>query len=253
MRKIFCVLLMLISNQFLVAEPHNGRDPSLIRLWHFNEGTGVNTREQIAGDSLALNGAQAWVSGKFGYGVENTGDGYMVSTIADGGGIAELDEFTIFVWILYKDVDTADRDLILTNYNPSDDRTIEFANWTDTGAHDPPVFNVTIKNTNGNSYTKLCPYVDGTLNQLNVWYMLTITYKRNDKWELFVNAVSTNSMVVADFPTRANTGKLYVLHHYFTIHNYTIGIVDEVAIYDRAFTHGEIVYRYRKQKGKYVN
>jgi hypothetical protein len=225
------------SKSFTGEKPLVGScvNSGILGLWHFDEGTGTTASDSSGnGNDATLVGTVNWVTGKIGMALEFTGSGYVDA--GNSSSLGPTPEVTFAAWVKPTSLQPAwaavvqrkivghwyDAVLRVYNGNRWQFAVTDGTNWT--GA------------TSSSSYY-----------QLNTWQHVAGTYS-NGTIKLYVNGelVDTATMTKTD----GTIERLYI-GKYDTgpgTQRYFLGVIDEVRVYNRALTQGEIMALYNAGK-----
>jgi predicted nucleic acid-binding Zn-ribbon protein len=202
--------------------------PELVSWWRFDQVTGTVARDELGRNNGILNGP-TWVPGKIGYALNFGGGGYV--RVPDSPSISAIQNaITITAWFQIREWK---EQFIISNgvaYG-SGGFAIYIGPWT---------WGVPIGFGLGNPETWL-PYGNpGERLALNTWYHVAATWSRSDKlMRIYLNAVpsprtqifdSYITDVSRDLFIGSNSGGGQCLN----------GIIDEVTLWNRALTEGEV-------------
>jgi len=251
MEKIFCLLLVLILSQISMGKPINSRDERLIAMYHFNENTGTFVKDSTTNGHHGTVIDGAWVTGKYGPGVYFNGStaNIEISTNTD----LEPTQFTITSWVKADGVPNNNRyGIFHSGYGgaPADS-----GYWLCAceGSSDGEFLNKKglVFGTNVDGTWKVAGNATNIVG--NTWYFAAGTYDGVDL-KMYVNCILEGTRTVAveyaPPPTMKGIGCFFATE---TSLLYWKGIIDEVTLYNKALTLGELKQRYLEKKGKYIN
>jgi hypothetical protein len=224
-----CVIISVSSIIFLqnnqttqaaLINPH----PGLVSWWSFNEGTGT-----IAGDSSGngnngtVNGG-TWVAGKYGQALSFNGVSNYVSVVDSLGLRLTTTDFTITAWIKYQSGTWA---IISKGYGA------HTANGyvMDVGGG---AVHMRINNGVGSSVV-----VQSASLPIDTWTYVAAVIDRSGNGQIYLNGVPSG--VPIDVSSKTNIGNAEPLYigRYGTVSDFN-GKIDEVQIYNRVLSAGEI-------------
>ncbi|MDP3298129.1 MAG: LamG-like jellyroll fold domain-containing protein, partial [Thermodesulfovibrionia bacterium] len=197
----------------------------LISYWKFNEGSGTSASDFIGQNNGSLVNGPVWTTGKVGGALSFDGVNDYVNS-GEGGGVYESGSFTWELWIKPDTVDNIYRGLIKKSTALQGTR------------HHLHVYgNYRIHMGLGSTYW----FVDNASLAVNQWTHIVWNYNGTE------NKVYQNGQLLT---TIAYTGGVPASNTDLTIgaspsEDYFKGLIDEVAIYNRALTASEIQQHYQ--------
>jgi hypothetical protein len=204
----------------------NAVSTGLVAAYAFNEGTGTTALDSSGTGNGGILSNAAWTTaGVFGSALSFNGSNAWVS-IADAASLDLTTAMTLEAWVRPSAI-TSDWRTIVLKERPSG---FAYALYATDGASRPPAGYVSI---NGSDVAAVAP---GTL-ALNTWTHVAMTYD-GATLRLYVNGqlassrATTGSAAVSASPLRI--GGNAVWGEWFS------GVIDEVRIYNRALSQGEI-------------
>lgn len=232
MNKYIILILFLVSNLYAgqVSSLSNG----LVLLLHMNENanTGIYNSIQNSITSGTITGA-SWVTGKFGNALSFDGNDYV--TILDDPSFDLINGYTFMVWIYPTTLGAANQ---IINQWATAGTGWQFVL---SGAY------LAITNRDGTSSS----VIDNTTKlTTNKWYCICGVYTGGTaglNGFLYVNGKLVKSGTLSKTPA-ASSSRVCIGYEPSTF--YFIGIMDEIAIWNRGLSHGEIQYLYNQGVGK---
>ncbi len=223
--KILLVVVML-----LFSGPAFGSSS----CWRFNEGGGETAFDSLGGRHAKIRGNPVWVTGTFGKALHLDGDGDYLEV----GQIPGLScEQTKMLWIYIKSI----------NYNGSyliDEGGSGNNNWVE--LYDP--------NGDGNPHIRAgfdsYNYIDGkVIIKAGCWYHIAVVTKAAGNLAIYINGQLDNSASEMSGDNRPQA--IVIGADAITKTGCFNGMIDDVAIYDRAFTAGQVREVYQEGFGRY--
>jgi len=206
-------------------------DPNLVARWHFDEGTGAISHDSSGnGNDGTINGA-TWTDGVSGTALSFDGD-YDYVDFGDVNEVEGLSQMTVSAWIKPQSIDST-KQFIITK---EDAWYFQVGDWLN---NDEMVFII----SGTPDSTENC--VQYQIN-LNEWYHVAVAYD-NPEIYLYVDGILRDSDTNIPMPTsghplsigaRKNSGAIWG--------DFFNGTIDEVSIYNRAFTDSEILTLYQQ-------
>ena len=228
---------------FTLAEewtiPSSGPNPTDMKgHWAFDDGTGTTAADDsIYHNDGVVNGA-SWVAGQVDGALAFNSDDDYVEIPYDASLALDTNQVTIACWINPSDFSQAWHTVIQRSISPSAwmDWQI-YAKATDLGAAGRPVFRI---NWDGNNSVESYEQVIGNSTiPIGVWTHIAVTYDGNEM-KFYINGESPTTNVVGA-RTIPNNGKPIWIGNNDNWHEEFHGKIDEVVIYDRALSQGEIL------------
>lgn len=202
--------------------------------WKFNEGAGETAFDSLGGRHAAIRGNPVWVTGTFGKALHLDGDGDYLEV----GRIPGLSsEQTKMLWIYIKSISSNGAYLI-------DEGGSGNNNWVE--LYDP--------NGDGNPYIRAgfdsFNYIDGKARiKTGRWYHIAVVTKASGNLAIYINGQLDNSVSEMSAETRPQA--IVIGADAATKTGCFNGMIDDVAIYDRAFTAGQVREVYQEGFNRY--
>lgn len=246
MKKILLTIIFSIITSTVHAQQINGvvqQMNGLIGLWHFNAGTGTTEYDPISKTVMTNNGV--WVSGIYGTALSFTDTSSQYATINTGSNFV-CSSITVCFW-LYLGLDyTSDTRTIIhrktSDYGWVIGRDMSSTKWTPLGI-----------TTNLDSTKRWLPkgYMgsDFGMNISKKWVHLVVTYdSKGCAW--YLNGVLKESDSTYWGGIDATAGDIFISMMPEGSYFYTTCCFDELAIFNRAITAGEVKAIYNSGKSK---
>ena len=215
-------------------------DPNLMAgWWKFDEGSGTDANDSAGSNDGTLYGDPCWVTGKIGdYALDFDGvDDYVRIPDDDSISVGNQD-YTISTWINPRSLTGPDGGATIVS-KVKDDSDKEYRLWI----RDGDLWHEVEKNaSNQAAYTTTAPV------QTDSWQHIAVTFNSSTTTPtLYYNgAVQTSINYIDTLPDQLNndlyigmTGGTYQTNEFN-------GLIDDVRIYDRALTSGEIQQLYQQ-------
>jgi hypothetical protein len=220
-------------------------DPNLVSRWEFDEGDGTTAYDSAGDNNGTLVGDPCWVSGKVGnYALDFDGNGDYVQ-VPDDNSLTPSDALTISAWIYINEISWSDRTAIVCKY------------YSSGGSKDRAYIVELGKNGEPDNST-VCISVSQTTNPFNgkqtcgttqlqagQWYHIATTFEP-DHQEVYVDGIEETDdtdTAIADFIAN-NDQPLYIGFNKEE-NTYFDGTIDDVRIYNRALSAGDIWQLYQ--------
>ena len=202
--------------------------------WRFNEGAGDTAFDSLGGRHAAIRGNPVWVTGSFGKALQLDGDGDYLEVGQIPGLSAEQ---TKMLWIYIKTL--ASDGVYLIDEGGSGNN-----NWLE--LYDP--------NGDGNPRIRAgfdsFNYIDSKVRiKTGCWYHLAVVTKASGNLAIYINGLldSSASEMSADNRPQA----IVIGADAATKTGCFNGMIDDVAIYDRAFSSGQVRQVYQEGVARY--
>ncbi len=226
MTKVICMFaILLLSISISNAAP----DPDLVGMWLFDEGKGTTISDSSGlGNDGETEGGPKWVAGKFGGGLEFDGVDDMV-VIPDADALEFEGDFTLAAWIM-TDAAGGDPPSIITKgyHDRSNTKPWYLMYYRPTGTITLYLRSLADENSVADGTT---PVNDGE------WHHV-VCMKADDEVKVYIDGVEDASVPLLGQDTYGgNDYPLVFMRHY---DRYLAGVLDEVAIFKKALTEGEI-------------
>ena len=231
MRNLMAGLTIVCLALCLCTVPQAAEDPSLVLYFDFEDGAGNTVKDRSDyGNDGAIEGKAVWSDGNFGKGLEFDGTSFIVVPDADEFHIT--DELTLACWAKVNKVDGSFNFLVCRwNWAGGNQRCYE--TYLKTGA---PAFVVSSDGGDGGATSFVSPDVI----DLDKWYNIVGVFD-GSKVSTYVDgkkvgeANHAGKVVDVDTPIIIgdNNGGLAPDFRFF-------GVMDEVAVYNRALDQDEI-------------
>jgi hypothetical protein len=200
-------------------------DPGLIAHWKLDDGSGTTAADSVGGHDGTLAGDPNWVAGAFEGALDFDGNGDYVDVghVLAGG----AQQISVTAWIFKRD--------------SGDDRVICKSSGTTIVDHifSLGVADTTIRVRLGTTDNGGTDNYDGGLISLNAWVHLAFTYD-GAMLRIYKNGTETASYAVTG-DMIASTLAVAIGNVNATDDSYWNGLLDDVRIYDRVMTAGEVV------------
>jgi hypothetical protein len=255
MKKLLCLLLVLVLSQSLLGEQINSREDDLVTILHMNERTGtVTLDETLAKNNGTLSGGTSWVTGVYSYGINFDGtDGAVILANEPNFDFDYDDPFTIIYWAYMSNVATGKTPI------GKQGSSSPFEGWKlhlypRDGGEQNLELQIVANEASGAPYIIVC-YSDQDLTLFeNEWHHFAITYDGSGSGtgvKYYFDGVSTTVKILGGYETCTNS----ILNNVdcyvgFARGSYFEGIMDEVAIYRKVLSSGKIASFYLEKKGK---
>ena len=208
------------------------KDVSLVGLWHFDEGEGRVLKDSSSyGNDGEISGAE-WVDGKAGKGLKFKGDGesgYVKIPCAEA--LVFKDGFTIESWIYPQGYGqsiaggSGDSPFVLALLP---DNRLKLTVDTVSGRHEVISFS--------------------SLKELDKWYYVAGTYdKSKGMIAVYLDGILENGVYIEQEEWETNNTPFFIGSTGEDQGAFK-GIIDEVALYNRALTLGEVTEHYRRKQ-----
>jgi hypothetical protein len=238
---LLAVALILVScttstDQTLTTVPtsttqSNTISPNLVTMWHMDEGTGNFIYDATDNNNDALINGAGWVPGKKGSALSFDGENNWIM-VTQTFILHNSTEATISFWI--NPADTSHRPIFWTRSDNSDlDRFHLFSGWDD-----QPRIGFDYRSPVGDLHDFVG--IDVPLNQ---WTHIAITRSGND-YSFYRNGQLVDQITDANPSTPTYEGSWYIGRRE-TGGTFYKGLLDEIALYNRALSPEEILNIYR--------
>jgi hypothetical protein len=202
--------------------------------WKFNEGAGETAFDSLGGRHAAIRGNPVWVAGSFGKALQLDGDGDYLEVGRIPGLSAEQ---TKMLWIYIKSL--ASDGVYLIDEGGSGNN-----NWVE--LYDP--------NGDGKPHIRAgfdsFNYIDGKARmKTGCWYHIAIVTKASGNLAIYINGQLDNSASEMSADNRPQA--IVIGADAATKTGCFNGMIDDVAIYDRALTAGQVREIYQEGVGRY--
>jgi hypothetical protein len=247
MKKIFCLLLVLILNRVSLSQQINSKEDSLIAVMHLNENTGVICNNEVSSNNGTVTDA-AWVTGKFYSGVEFISYGADVDDRIEFDDESDFDfatntPFSATAWIKIRDYEYG----FIVGKGASDSTHCNWQMCLGLVGGDILWFGCNNDDWVFANYSIDSGYV-------NQWLFLVGTYDNTGTFRVYLNgvkgtdSVSGTALDVDDSPAQISGFKQGASYRYGFP-----GMIDEVAIYSKTLSEGEVMEKYLEKRGKFIN
>lgn len=250
MRKILFLLSIFALSQYVLGRQANSRHPNLVGSWHFNEGSGTHVTDSSGNSNyLTLNGG-AWVSGKYNKGFSSTIANDQARTALVGGGLDGASEFSATMWVNLNAPLQENTYFFDTYTNPPATRSIFIQGITSLGSdfwvsiRDAEDDITSIEITNGEHYTV----------RPGEWNFYAFTWKDNGWLRIYFNGKlirSAKVLTAGVLDSQEVTGATF-FNNGSGGHKLN-GVSDEVNLYNKQLTEGELADIYADEGGRFLN
>jgi hypothetical protein len=224
-------------------------DPNLVSLWKFDEGSGTIAYDSAGDNDGTLNGDPNWTTGLIDGALDFDGSGDYV-LVPDDDSLTPSSELTISSWVYINSISWSDRTAIVNKYDydaGGGDRSY----FLQLGKNqDPDVSSVCFQVSSTTSpFTGKVEVCGTTQLQAGQWYHVVVTHE-TDHEEVWINGVEEiddTDPSIADSIAN-NNEPLYIGYHKDE-NTYFNGTIDDVRIYDRVLSGGEILQIYGEGLG----
>jgi hypothetical protein len=237
-KSIFIISFVFVLSLFLTSAAYP--DADLVAYWKFDDGSGTTAIDSGGnGHDGTIEGDPQWVDGQFLGALEfdgssnyvNCGTGVSFSTVGDGGAASG---YTISVWI-----------------NPSDPGgdgkicgDLDDPGWDAAGGFKLALYQTRIesdvRDSSGRFFSRDASEPEGLALEADTWYHIAAVYDdTGNTYTEYINGEVSRTISVTQ-GVAASTAEFRIgtdtpnLGHYFN------GIIDELRIYSRALTEGEV-------------
>ena len=202
--------------------------------WRFNEGAGDTAFDSLGGRHAAIRGNPVWVTGSFGKALQLDGDGDYLEVGRIPGLSAEQ---TKMLWIYIKTL--ASDGVYLIDEGGSGNN-----NWLE--LYDP--------NGDGNPRIRAgfdsFNYIDSKVRiKTGCWYHLAVVTKASGNLAIYINGQLDNSASEMSSDNRPQA--IVIGADAATKTGCFNGMIDDVAIYDRPFSSGQVRQAYQEGVARY--
>ena len=202
--------------------------------WRFNEGAGDTAFDSLGGRHAAIRGNPVWVTGSFGKALQLDGDGDYLEVGRIPGLSAEQ---TKMLWIYIKSL--ASDGVYLIDEGGSGNN-----NWLE--LYDP--------NGDGNPRLRAgfdsFNYIDSKVRiKTGCWYHLAVVTKASGNLAIYINGQLDNSASEMSADNRPQA--IVIGADAATKTGCFNGMIDDVAIYDKPFSSGQVRQAYQEGVGRY--
>ncbi|MDH4238886.1 MAG: LamG domain-containing protein [Phycisphaerae bacterium] len=202
--------------------------------WRFNEGAGETAFDSLGGRHATIRGNPVWVTGSFGKALQLDGDGDYLEVGRIPGLSAEQ---TKMLWIYISSI-TSDGVYLIDEGGSGNNNWLEL--------YDP--------NGGGNPYIRAgfdsFNYIDSKVRiKTGCWYHIAVVTKASGNLAIYINGLldSSASEMSADNRPQA----IVIGADAATKTGCFNGMIDDVAIYDRPFSSGEVRQVYQEGVARY--
>jgi len=232
-RSFFVSIILLFS--FLSVSQVAAACPSgMVSYWKFDEGSGTTAGDSIGANIGTIHGATWTNNGKFSKALDFDGSGNYV-LVPDSNSL-DLTTFTIEAWV--KPDSIGGTECVVVKGNDGQE------NYEAMGGYGDGHFDLTIQ------------WNDGSRNYFNMWNYLVagqwvhiVTGYNGTNVFGYKNGVKVLDQYIGKTPM-TNNQPLYIGTDTLMGGRYLDGIIDEVAIYNRALTQSEVTAHYNGGTGK---
>jgi hypothetical protein len=203
-------------------------------FWRFNEGGGETAFDSLGGRHATIRGNPLWVTGSFGKALQLDGDGDYLEV----GRIPSLSaEQTKMLWIYIKSITSDGVYLIDEGGNGNN-------NWLE--LYDP--------NGDGNPRIRAgfdpFNYIDSKVRiRLGCWYHIAVVTSASGNIAIYINGLLDNSASELSADNRPQA--IVIGADAATKTGYLNGMIDDVAIYARPFSSGQVRQVYQEGIARY--
>jgi hypothetical protein len=244
------LLLILLTACSVNAGQMSSSASNLVGLWHFNEGTGATTRNEIPLAANASISNAAWVSSRFGSGISFNGATNSIVTIARSTYLEPARVFSVGAWYYASVAPTAfDHNCPNRIINKFYSTEAPWVSW-DINVHNGAPYYIAADITYGSTirgiYSTITPKVGS-------WYFVVLTSDSVGA-KLYVNGVYIGSADgVGDIPYGA-TKNLEIGGNSSETYCELKGVVDEVFFMNgKTLSGGEVNRIYAEGLGGHSN
>lgn len=202
--------------------------------WRFNEGSGETAFDSLGGRHATIRGNPIWVTGSFGKALQLDGDGDYLEVGRIPGLSAEQ---TKMLWIYIKSI-TSDGVYLIDEGGDGNNNWLEL--------YDP--------NGDGNPRIRAgfdsFNYIDGKARiRPGCWYHIAVVTRASGNLAIYINGLLDNS--ASDLSADNRPQAIVIGADAATKTGCFNGIIDDVSIYDRAFSSGQVRQNYQKGIAQY--
>jgi len=238
--KLVKTILVLSVTLVLWANPAKcDLDTGLIAYWTFDEGSGTVAYDSAGTNDGTISGAQ-WTEGIIGGALDFDGvDDYV--RVADSHSLTPTNEVTVSAWIHIRSVSWSDRTAIVCKYYWRGDR----AYFLGLGKNKDPDKTTVAFVVAETPHTIGYPRYSTTSLLPGQWYHVAATFEPNHE-VIYVNSIKetddSNLSIPDSIPN--NSQPLYIGYHKDEEDGFFDGIIDEVALWQRALSAEEVEQLY---------
>ena len=202
--------------------------------WKFNEGSGERAFDSLSFRHAMVRGNPVWVTGSFGKALQLDGDGDYLEV----GRISSLSaEQTKMLWIYIKSI-TSDGIYLIDEGGDGNNNWLEL--------YDP--------NGDGNPHIRAgfdsFNYIDSKTGiKTGCWYHIAVVTKASGSLAIYINGLLDNS--ASELSADNKPQAIVIGADAATKTGCFNGIIDDVAIYDRAFSSGQVRQVYQEGVARY--
>lgn len=202
--------------------------------WRFNEGAGETAFDSLGGRHATIRGNPVWVTGSFGKALQLDGDGDYLEVGRIPGLSAEQ---TKMLWIYIKSI-TSDGVYLIDEGGSGNNNWLEL--------YDP--------NGDGNPRLRAgfdsFNYIDSKARiKTSCWYHIAVVTKASGNLAIYINGQLDNSASEMSADNRPQA--IVIGADAVTKTGCFNGMIDDVAIYDRPFSSGQVRQVYQEGVGRY--
>jgi len=240
--KLVKTILVLSVTLVLWASPAKcDLDTGLIAYWTFDEGSGTVAYDSAGTNDGTISGAQ-WTEGIIGGALDFDGvDDYV--RVADSHSLTPTNEVTVSAWIHIRSVSWSDRTAIVCKYYWRGDR----AYFLGLGKNKDPDKTTVAFVVAETPHTIGYPRYSTTSLLPGQWYHVAATFEPNHE-VIYVNSIKetddSNLSIPDSIPN--NSQPLYIGYHKDEEDGFFDGIIDEVALWQRALSAEEVGQLYQQ-------
>jgi len=243
MKKILHLVLILVLCQFIFGKQVSNKDLGLVGLWHLNEGFNTYTRDEISNKYGVITGA-SWVTGKYSKclyfdGIDDKVTLDSINDLPSGNS-----KRTITVWFNTPEFTSNWQQRPLFSYGATSNYSMfTISLWsTDTAE---------LRRIRLDCYNAGCNWE--IQFPLNSWNFLVITYDGTNA-TMYLNVTSSYTANPGTVNTNLTGGLKYIGYSsWLGSYYYHKGYIDEIAVYNRVLSIGEIKNLYREGRAKLIN
>jgi hypothetical protein len=202
--------------------------------WRFNEGGGETAFDSLGGRHATIRGNPVWVTGSFGKALQLDGDGDYLEVGRIPGLSAEQ---TKMLWIYIKSI-TSDGVYLIDEGGDGNNNWLEL--------YDP--------NGDGNPYIRAgfdsFNYIDSKIVlRPGCWYHIAVVTRASGNIAIYINGLLDNSATEMSADNRPQA--IVIGADAATKTGCFNGMIDDVAIYDRPFSSGQVRQTYQEGVARY--
>jgi hypothetical protein len=243
----------------------------LVSYWPFNEGSGTTTADSKNGNDGTIQGGVSWTTGKIGNGLDFPGsgsDGYVDVGIVDAfPNFIDLGTFdvagsdiTILAWFKADDFGVNDARIISKATGTAEDDHFWMLSTRGVGGQGAAPYRMRFRVDLGGSTVTLIDGSDPSSSSLtdteptqidlatNTWYFVAAVYD-GSTMKIYLNGQLIANAAQAGTRETSTTAEVWMGDNPNTDFRPFDGIIDEVAVFDRALTQEEIEELYNNGVG----